>query len=196
MPTSQDVAKFTEYLYTKVLESQQNYLDVESKANYRALKESILIYLIVFNKKRGTEVSSMTIEVYDLMLSPNEDSPLFGSLNVEQKERALKYKSILVKGKTNAWNFVLVDKTMQKGMSLLYKGRRDKENEFFFTSSTGSYIRHSKVLRKFADDCGVENMQTRLLRRHFATTLGTLSQFQNCTKMMAHHLGHSAIVHE
>ena len=53
MPTSQDVAKFTEYLYTKVLESQQNYLDVESKANYRALQESILIYLIVFNKKRG-----------------------------------------------------------------------------------------------------------------------------------------------
>jgi len=53
MPTSQDVAKFTKYLYTKVLESQQNYLDVESKANYRALQESILIYLIVFNKKRG-----------------------------------------------------------------------------------------------------------------------------------------------
>ena len=34
-----------------------------------------------------------------LELSPNEDSPLFGSLNVEQKERALKYKSILVKGR-------------------------------------------------------------------------------------------------
>ena len=138
MPTGQDVAKFTKYLYTKVLELQQNYLDVKSKANYRALQESTLIYLIVFNKKRGTEVSSMTIEDYERMLnlSPDDDSPLFKSLNEELKERALKYKSILVKGKTNAWNFVQVDQTMQKVMSLLYKERIDKKLVFFFNSSS------------------------------------------------------------
>ena len=98
-----------------------------------------------------------------------------GTLNAEWKERALKHKSILLKGKsispgTLTW-------WTNEVMRLRFKERGVTENKFYFPSQFGSYISHSIILIRFAVDCGVENIQTRLIRRHCATTLGVWLRF-------------------
>jgi hypothetical protein len=160
------------------------------------------VYLIVFNGKRGGDVSQMKVEDYVRAMNVQQrlDGALFASLSDEEKEFAGHHFLISVKGKRNRINAVILTEQVKDAMDSLLASRREGEvletNQYFFAiPGYTTHILHSPVLKKFVEKFSVSNMATRKIRKFIATVLqarpGTLTVDQ-----LARHMGHEEGVHK
>ncbi len=159
-------------------------------------------YLVVFNGKRGGDVSQMKVVDYVRAMNVQQkmDSALFASLTDEEKECAGHHFLISVKGKRNRINAVILTEQVKDAMDALLDSRADcgilNSNIYFFAiPGYATHLQHSTVLKKFVDEFGVTNMATRKIRKFIATVLqarpGSLTVDQ-----LARHMGHEESVHK
>ncbi len=160
------------------------------------------VYLVVFNGKRGGDVSQMKVVDYVRAMNVQQrlGGPLFASLSDEEKECAGHHFLISVKGKRNRINAVILTEQVKDAMDALLNTRADGEvlesNVYFFAiPGFATHLQHSPLLKKFVEEYGVSNMATRKIRKFIATVLqarpGSLTVDQ-----LARHMGHEEGVHK
>jgi hypothetical protein len=182
LPTKEDVAKFASAMASKLEKAVDNFeANPNSREAYRQLQEVALIWTIAFNRKRGGEVSTMTLTDYErglkTLTEQQKSEEMYAKLTPAEKKLAQSSCLISVIGKNNRNVYVLLDPTMKAAFDLIMEHRNVggilPENEFIFAKSCtkDGFIRHSALLKEFQDEIGVKNMSTRQMRKYLATSL-------------------------
>jgi len=182
LPSKEDVGKFASHMAAKLEGAVANFeADPQSRERCQQLQEVTLIWTIAFNRKRGGEVSTMTLTDYERGLKTlNEQlksEEMFAKLTPEEKKLAESTCLITVIGKNNRNVYVLLDPTMKAAFDLIVKHREVfgilPENEFVFARpcTKDGFMRHSAFPKEFQNEIGVKNMSTRQMRKYLATSL-------------------------
>jgi hypothetical protein len=201
LPTEDDFAKLCGGLQEKLAQSFEDLKEHRTKSTWRGLAEVLLCRIIVFNGKRGGDASQMKVIDYVSAMSVKQrlEGAIFASLSEDEKEHARRHFLMLVKGKNNRHNAIILDNEVKEAMDLLLATRLECEvpvtNEYFFAiPKHSSFLQHSPILKKYVEEFGVSNMATRQIRKFIATLLqakpGTLS-----VEQLARHMGHEFSVH-
>jgi hypothetical protein len=202
MPSEEDYEKISSGLDEKISNLMPQLLERRDVATWRSLLEAVLARLIVFNGKRGNDVAQMTLQNYNASINVkhNLKGAIFASLTAEEKSYAKDHFLIRVRGKRNRVNDVIVTNSVREAMELLIKMRKEvgvlDTNQFVFAIPYYSTsLNSSTVMKKFIDEFGVANMETRMIRKFLATIIqakpGTVTRDQ-----LARHLGHDEQVHK
>jgi hypothetical protein len=179
LPTTEDVKKFAEGMTRKMCEAMSAFKRNKTQQNYRILQNVTLVKTIAFNRKRGGEVSSMTLTDYRTGIQSKDlhSEDIFASLSQEEKELAAHHHLVVVNGKCNRNVYILLNEEMKSALDLLVDNREigcvSPENPFVFALawSKDGFIKHSGPLKEFQEDIGVQNMSTRQMRKYLATTI-------------------------
>lgn len=203
LPTEEDFAKMCDGLAKRLKQRHEHLKKTKSPINWRMLAEVIQAYLIVFNGKRGGDVSMMKVIDYTSAMNCQQslDDAVFASLSEEEKEYAGRHYLISVKGKRNRINSVILTEECKHAMDDLLDGRDNcgvsKENCYFFAIPGGfaSFLLPSPILRKFILEFGVKNMSTRKIRKFMATVIQAAPGILPADHL-ARHMGHELTVHK
>jgi|688.fasta_scaffold473349_1 hypothetical protein len=96
---------------------------------------------------------------------------IFSSLSDTEKEYALAHFLVVVKGKCQTHNYIILTETTKKAMDVLLEAREScgvlATNQYFFAlpGHETSYIHSSPVLSFFTELTGVTDMATRNIRK-------------------------------
>jgi hypothetical protein len=157
LPTKEDVAKFASAMASKLEKAVDNFeANPNSREAYRQLQEFVLIWNIAFNRKRGGEVSTMTLTDYErglkTLTKQQSSEEMHAKLTPAEKKLAQSSCLISVIGKNNRNVYILLDPAMKAAFDLIMEhrnvGRILPENEFIFAKSCtkDGFIRHSALL--------------------------------------------------
>jgi hypothetical protein len=179
IPTTEDNVKFAKHCASKLESTLQEYNTNRSIGNYRELQKAALARLIQYNRRRGGEVAEVRVQDFVKGMERSDLMPdeVFKSLKPEEQEAAKNHRLIVVNGKCNKNNYIILDGVMVAALELIIRDREmaeiDPENHFIFAipNSKSSTLSGSKVRGQFAADAEVRNMQARGMRKYVATTL-------------------------
>ncbi len=135
--------------------------------------------IVQFNRRRGGDVSSVTLVDYEKAMEQNISTTdeIFMSLTKEQQEAATSHKLLVVNGKRNKNNFCILDAAMKAGLDMIIRYREiaeiDPNNKYVFAipNSKESTLNASKIRAEFAAEADVNKMVARGMRKYLATTL-------------------------
>jgi hypothetical protein len=179
LPTTEDVRKFSDGLSRRLQDAIANFQTNKTRDAYRTLQKVALVKIISFSRKRGGEVSSMTLTDYKNGIQSKDltSEDVFAGLSPEEKVLAERHHLIVVNGKCNRNVFILLDEHMKTALDLLVEEREVgclmSENPFVFGLgwSKEGYIKHSAPLKELQEEMDVKNMSTRQMRKYLATAL-------------------------
>jgi hypothetical protein len=179
IPTTEDNIKFATHCASKLESALQEFEKNHSNANYRDLQKAALARLIQYNRRRGGEVAEVRVQDFVKAMERSNLIPdeVFKSLTPEEQEAAKAHRLIVVNGKCNKNNYIILDSIMVTALEVIIRDREmaeiDPENHFIFAipNSKASTLSGSKIRGQFAADAEVRNMQARGMRKYVATTL-------------------------
>jgi hypothetical protein len=179
IPTTDDNVKFADHCKSKLKSALREFEEDHSVANYRALQKATLVRMLQFNRRRGGEVAEVRIEDFNAALDRSVLIPdvIFKRLTPEQQEAARKHRLLVVNGKCNQNNNIILTDNIICAIQLLIQYREvagiDPDNQFIFAiaKSKASTLDASKVRGEFAAEADVKNMVVRGMRKYIATTL-------------------------
>jgi len=139
-------------------------------------------------------VATATLLDYEaVMAHDNED--INSSLSENQKRLAATHHLLVVNGKNNKNCFIVLDQDMKAAIELIIKRRElghveDSNNFIFATGWTqDGFMRHSPILKRYAEELKVKNMSTRAMRKYLATTFQATAPSEQENDFLARHLG-------
>lgn len=188
LPTTTDVVKFSAGMRKELSEAIINFERNQTQSTYRTLQEATLVETIRLNRKRGTETASLEVLDYknareaEESAEAEEDEDIFNGLTEAQKQEARKHHLVVVNGKCNKNNFILLTTMMKKAYDLILEfrhiGEINPNNKFFFALPwlDDSYMNHSRLLKKYTEEFNVKNMSTTQMRKYMATTLQVFNE--------------------
>ena len=178
LPTEEDMEKLSSGLDEKVRERTDKLSQEKSMPAWRDLAEAVLSRLIVFNGKRGSETAQMTLENYaiSMQVTKNFKGSIYASLTEDEREYAGRHHIVRVKGKRNKVNDVLFTDELKESADLLIDSRAEcgilESNKFVFaTPGYSGNLQSTVALKNFKEEYGVVNMETRKIRKLFATVV-------------------------
>ena len=164
LPQKEDMLKLKTFM-TEILEKTNR-----NAENMRFLKEVTLAYLIMYNKRRSSEVAKLTTDVWNerhaWKKSAREDEKKFSKTEVELLES---FEMVYIKGKRNRFVPILFPKETVGVVNWLSECHR----HFIFENNGGNFIRGHDAIRKVASAAGVfnSNITSTNYRKLAATTL-------------------------
>ncbi|XP_043469660.1 uncharacterized protein LOC122503251 [Leptopilina heterotoma] len=207
LPNVDDISNLISYLTKLRDESFQSLQKTFSIENWKILSESVLIYLMVFNRRRRGEMQFLTVEDFNNRLEIDESDDLYKYLPERGKQASSEYKRLLIRGKKDRPVPVLICQRSLECMLLLKKFRKDagihKKNTYFF-AVPGKDINRFKsleacdLLRKYSNLCGAKKPETlrgTALRKHLATTC-SLNYSEKRISTVAKFMGHDLKIHK
>ena len=204
LPVTKDLVIFNNYLEEMLKKATQDMLANRCEENYFYLAKVVLCKIVVFNKRRGGEVSR--ISVSDFVKRPkwssqtNEDiSKSFSRLEKKLSERL---DMIKVSGKRGRHVPILLTLDIVDALNLLLEDRCNinikQSNQYFFATRGDKYLRAHEILHEFAQKAGLVNpsaITSTNLRKYIATVSQLISLEKEELEWLADHLGHSIEVH-
>ena len=199
-----DLVKFKEFLDVEI----ETFLEISkpTRKEWIAAAQSLLARLVIFNKRRISEVEELKAnEIVEVEQAGSDE--IISNLDVTERALAKRMKVIEVRGKSTRGLrkvFVILSDLMHKGCLHLLKTRKyigiPASNKFLFARvGSDNPLDGCEAMRVMTELCeGLEKpglIRTRLLRKHLATTVQVLDMKQEELKMMADHLGHSVSIH-
>lgn len=207
LPKIKDISKLSSYLKQE-RNAAYDLLKKEFSINeWKRLNEAVLIYLMVFNRRRRGEIQLLTLEDYENRQEINENDDTYKALPEEDKKSAQEYKRLLIRGKKHRPVPVLVCQENLECMAFLKENRQkagiNKKNTYFFAvpSLDGDRcqsLEACELLRKFSNLCGAEKPETlrgTTLRKHLATTCATKCS-ESQISQVANFMGHDLKIHK
>lgn len=166
--------------------------------NYKSLLKTILVYLMVFNRKRPVDIHNWRVDEYKEEQEIDEEDlqsvPELDRNNIRHLRRCV------TRHKLNRNEAILIPRNVSDGLKLLLRYRdrfiRDSSNKYIFAHPTG---KRSPIYR--ADECLRElcikhhldytTLKSTKLRKHLATCTATLPRDtqQHLSKFMSHNEG-------
>ena len=204
LPLTSDLVKFKDFLDDEI----ETLLEISkpTRKEWIAGAQSLLARLVIFNKRRISEVEELKAnEIVEVEQAGSDE--IISNLDVTERALAKRMKVIEVRGKSTRGLrkvFVILSDSMYKGCLHLLKTRLyigiPASNKFLFARvEIDTPLDGCEAMRVMTELCeGLEKpglIRTRLLRKHLATTVQVLDMKQEELKMMADHLGHSVSIH-
>jgi hypothetical protein len=179
IPTKEDTVKYANHCKNRLDDALQEFGKNKNAANYRNLQKATMARIVQFNRRRGGDVSSVTLVDYEKAMEQNISTTdeIFMSLTKEQQEAATSHKLLVVNGKRNKNNFCILDAAMKAGLDMIIRYREiaeiDPNNKYVFAipNSKESTLNASKIRAEFAAEADVNKMVARGMRKYLATTL-------------------------
>ena len=203
LPFTQDVQALNSYLdlqqqkYIQCLTAEPNAL------NWSSLARVSLAQVIIFNRRREGEVSSMPLTAYLSRDTSDPHEDVDWALTEVEKHLCRHFSRIETRGKKGRKVPILLTPKMLSALELLVEKREEcgvlKDNEYMFARpSYMSHYRGSDCIRIFAKACGVKNcsaLTSTRLRKHIATLSTVLNMNETEMDQLATFMGHDLRIH-
>ena len=176
LPTTTDIMQFSSGLSHALTRAINSFEENMSQRTYRELQEVTAVKIVQFNRKRGSEVTNLTVTDYTSSLCSGDtiQDEAFSSLTEEQKAIAGNHCLLVKKGGDNLNYYVILDSEMKKALDLLVQhravGKIFEENPFLFPipCTPDSSLRYSAIYKKFSSST---SMSSRQMRAYLTATL-------------------------
>lgn len=187
LPTMDDIDRFRDFILKHLL-SAYNFLEHNfCFRTWKLLSEMILIFVLLFNRKRPGELERVKIDEY-------KNADKFEKTNLEEYARLTSDKKIIVDsyirfefgGKRGREVPLIMSNEMQKYVQRVLDHRKaanvDPKNPHLFglpgfDGTRYKYLHACGLRRRFSKLCGAqhpERLRATQLRKHFATTVASL----------------------
>ncbi|KAM9707776.1 uncharacterized protein ACNS7B_000282 isoform 5-T5 [Menidia menidia] len=203
LPFTEDVQRLHQHL-EKIASSASETLRSDSSPQvYKELCRSTLAKIILFNRRRGGEVSKMLLSNFqDRDTTPLHKDVAVGLTTFERRLCA-HFSRVEIKGKRGRKVAVLLSPDMVEAIIQLIRRRTEcgvpEENPFLFARPNClTPYRGQDCLRVYANDCGAQNpelLRSTQLRKHVATLSQVLNLKNHELDQVADFLGHNIRVH-
>lgn len=207
LPSNQDINTLLSFLEEERDSACERLQKQFSIDQWKCLNEVLLVYLMVFNRKRRGEIQLLTVEDFNNRQQLNEDDDIYKALTEDEKVNAKEFTHLLIRGKLGRSVPVLVCEKSLDCMNLLNSNRKlagvNEKNIYFFAipSTDGTRCRPleaCKLVRKYSELCGAAKPKTlrgTTLRKQLATKCAT-----TCTEKQIVHvadfMGHDLKIHK
>lgn len=207
LPLTSDLLKLNKYISEQIDSRMRELTNTPDKNKWHNLAKITLARIVLFNKRRGGEVSKMLKINYNSNpdWSSSNSQELMGSLTDVEKELARKFKLIEIMGKRGKKVPVLLTEEMFLAVSKLMETRNSvgipSQNEYVFARPSGGSLGHIRApdcLRWVVDEVPLEApelIRSTKLRKYIATVTQVLNLKENEADWLAKHLGHDIRVH-
>ncbi|XP_055083901.1 uncharacterized protein LOC129456909 [Periophthalmus magnuspinnatus] len=202
LPFTEDIQALHSFLDRKGSEYMECLSTKPSAENWSYLAKVCLAEVILFNRRREGEVSSMPLSAFlsrDTSV-PHEDADW--ALSETEKKLCRNFVRIETKGKWGRKVPILLTPKMVETLELLVKTRQTcgvlQENPYLFARPASMFHQRGSCIGVFAKACGAKNpgaISSTKLRKHAATLSTVLNMNENEMDQLANFLGHDLYVH-
>lgn len=208
LPLKEDIHKLFTFLRRN---SQQLFTELKVTFSCMVWKELLGVVLImvqIFNRRRPGKIERLLIEDYNKKHRVNEDVDLsvYNMLSETEKEAALKYSRIQIRGKLGRIvPVILYDEIICKLKFLLSKRKEadvpDTNPYVFGIPNKGNRMRTLDAcvfIQKFSEQCGAKKphlLRGTHLRKHIATHSIALQVGEQDREDLAQFMGHHEKIH-
>ncbi|KAJ8687657.1 hypothetical protein QAD02_023451 [Eretmocerus hayati] len=211
LPTKEDIQLVVKLATARRQEAVEALKAGYSDKAWKQLTEATYITILLFNRRRPSEVSKLLIQTYHkTMQRVDANKP---NLSEAAKKLAQKYSRVVTRGKKDAKRVpILFDQDMKEAVDMIIKYRKKAnvpdENKYVFglpklasdvLYTRKRHIQGSALLSKYAFEAGADltaNFTCNNLRKHIATTGISLNLSGNQTGDLSCFMGHSQEIHE
>jgi len=188
LPSTGDLVKLKEFTDRQISSLSDQLKQSPNYNCWRQLSESVLARLVVFNKRRASELAKLELSQY--LNRPNwkklSNQEVLKNLKPLEAKLMDRMDLIQVPGKRNRRVPILITPEVGKAMELLANTRTQcgisKHNKFFFaTDSTNGCLNTWLVLHNNALAAGLENprlITSGRLRKYVATIAQVICNFE------------------
>ncbi|XP_055082072.1 uncharacterized protein LOC129456738 isoform X1 [Periophthalmus magnuspinnatus] len=203
LPFTEDVQRLHKHLEKTAEEAFKNLDKTSSPQSYGELCKATMANIILFNRRRGGEVSKMKLKGF----LERDTTALHEDVAVGLTKFELKlcnhFSRVEIRGKRGRKVAVLLSPDMVNALTHLINKRKDcgvpEDNPFLFgRPQCLTPYRGPDCLRLYASECGAKNPQllrSTQLRKHVATLSQVLNLRNNELDQVADFLGHDIRVH-
>ncbi|CAJ1071516.1 uncharacterized protein LOC124050300 [Xyrichtys novacula] len=203
MPFTQDVQKMHTYLSQMQDEWHKSLSETPSTRAWMELAKVCLAQIILFNRRREGEVSSMPLSAFLSRDSTDAHEDVDWALSEVEKKLCRHFSRIVIRGKRGRPVPILLTPKMLCLLELLVKQREAcgvlNENCYMFARPGAmSHFRGSDCLRSFAKGCNAKcprSLTSTRLRKHAATLSTVLNMTDTEMDQLANFLGHDIRIH-
>lgn len=162
IPLTRNVIALRDHLRLVEDKAREELTPQMSLRAYKALNETVLVQVIIFNKRREGEASRLTLEIYKKASTSAINEDIYETLSPLEKELSKILTRIEIRGKRGKKVPVFLTERMKESIDLLAKRREEAgvlaENPYLFARpGVMTNIRGCDCLRKYAEESKAEN---------------------------------------
>ncbi|XP_062331740.1 uncharacterized protein LOC134032000 isoform X2 [Osmerus eperlanus] len=203
LPFTEDVQRLHRHLEKTTEQALKDLEDHSSSKSYSQLCKATMANVILFNRRRGGEISKMPMNGF----LERDTSALHKDVAIGLTEFELHlcqhFSRVELRGKRGRKVAVLLSPDMVNAITRLIEKRKDcgvlAENQFLFAiPHCLTPYRGQDCLRLYASECGAEKpelLRSTQLRKHVATLSQILNLKNHELDQVANFLGHDIRVH-
>lgn len=206
LPLTSDIQAFQFYLNNRAEEAYSTLTAGQCNAkNYKILTQCVLALTVLFNRKRIGDVQYLKMDTYTADKATSNQEAFTESLTPVEKILINKFKRVVTGGKGSKPVPILFSRKIQKFIEILIEIRQNGDivpisNPYLFANpgSEDRWMSGTNVIRRLAEDCGVQNaalLTSTKFRKHIATTLQLMTMEDNEIEQVAEFMGHTKKTH-
>ena len=205
LPLTEDVKKFTEFMQLRISVYSDELRTKGDCESYQNLAKSVLVSILLFNRRRTGEIQRITIEDFLKGIAAKSSIDVSDDISAIEKMLMDKLKRIEIIGKKGRGVPVLLRSLHVEAVKLLLEHRPSvgipEGNEFLFariSSYAKTPLDACKEMRELSSLAGLkspERIRSTLLRKHIATISQICSLTNVELSQLATFMGHDLNVH-
>ncbi|XP_039461745.1 uncharacterized protein LOC120435746 [Oreochromis aureus] len=203
LPFTEDVQRLHQYLEKMANSASEKLKNNPSPQAYGELCSITLSKIILFNRRRGGEVSKMPLEAFLQRDTAALHKDVAVGLSKFEQKLCAHFSRVEIRGKRGRKVAVLLSPDMVEALTQLISRRLEcgvpEENPFLFARPNClTPYRGQDCLRIYANDCGAQSpelLRSTQLRKHVATLSQVLNLKNHELDQVADFLGHDIRVH-
>ncbi|CAM4686021.1 unnamed protein product [Leuciscus chuanchicus] len=203
IPLTKNVIALRDHLRMVEDEARANLTQQMNLRAYKALNETVLAQVIIFNKRHEGEASRLTLDTYKKASTNAINEDIYSTLSPLEKELSKILTRIEIRGKRGKKVPVFLTERMKESINLLVQRREEAgvpaENPYLFARPDAmTNIRGCDCLRKYAKESKTENpelLRSTKLRKQVATLCQLLDLTEQELEQVARFMGHDIRVH-
>ncbi|CAI5690130.1 unnamed protein product [Oreochromis niloticus] len=203
LPFTEDVQRLHRHLEKTTEQALKDLEEHSSPKSYSELCKATMANVILFNRRRGGEISKMTLNGFQERDTSTLHKDVAFGLTKFELYLCQHFSRVELRGKRGRKVAVLLSPDMVNAITRLTEKRQDcgvlAENIFLFARPHClTPYRGQDCLRIYATECGAENpehLRSTQLRKHVATLSQILNLKNHELDQVANFLGHDIRVH-
>ena len=206
LPVTEDLRLLRQYHKKEMRQTIDALQESHSYLTWRRLAQLIMTRLIIFNKRRGGEVSKLLLKTYterpDWKKHTNED--ILESMQGLERELLKRIDLVQIPGKKGRKVPVLITDDIKEGLEVLNTKRElvgiPYSNPFLFASrSTNGYLNNWQAMNLIAHEAKLINpdlVTSTRLRKYNATVSQLFDLNKGELEWLSNHMGHDLNIHK
>lgn len=206
LPVTEDLRLLRQYHKKEVRQNIDALHESHSYLTWRRLAQLIMTRLIIFNKRRGGEVSKLLLKTYtdrpDWKKHTNDD--ILESMQGLERELLKRIDLVQIPGKKGRKVPVLITDDIKEGLEVLNAKRKlvgiPSTNPFLFASrSTNGYLNNWQAMNLITHEAKLMNpdlVTSTRLRKYNATVSQLFDLNNDELEWLSNHMGHDLNIHK